>query len=65
MVGSETERESGGNRGRTTIFLKPDCLTGGQSLVEDHVLNLSFPGLDSEALMVATKDLIAVSNFAW
>jgi cysteine desulfurase len=30
--------------------------------VTDHVLNLSFPGLDSEALMVATKDLIAVSN---
>jgi cysteine desulfurase len=28
----------------------------------DHVLNLSFPGLDSEALMVALKDLIAISN---
>ena len=37
-------------------------LTGDQSLVMDHVLNLSFPGLDSEALMVALKDLVAISN---
>ncbi len=27
-----------------------------------HTLNLSFPGLDSEALMLALKDVIAVSN---
>ena len=31
-------------------------------LMMDHVLNLSFPGLDSEALMVGLKDLIAISN---
>lgn len=37
-------------------------LTGDQSLVMDHVLNVAFPGLDSEALIVATKDLIAISN---
>lgn len=37
-------------------------LTGDQSLVMDHVLNLGFPGLDSEALMVALKDLMAISN---
>jgi cysteine desulfurase len=37
-------------------------LTGEQSLVMDHVLNLAFPGLDSEALMVALKDLVAISN---
>jgi len=37
-------------------------LTGDQPLVMDHVLNLAFPGLDSEALMVALKDLIAISN---
>lgn len=37
-------------------------LTGDQSLVMDHVLNLSFPGLDSEALIVALKDLVAISN---
>lgn len=28
----------------------------------DHVLNLAFPGIDSEALIVALKDLIAISN---
>ncbi len=27
-----------------------------------HVLNLAFPGLDSEALIVALKDLVAISN---
>lgn len=37
-------------------------LTGDQSLVMDHVLNIAIPGLDSEALIVATKDLIAISN---
>ncbi len=37
-------------------------LTGDQSQVMDHVLNLAFPGLDSEALMVALKDLVAISN---
>lgn len=28
----------------------------------DHVLNLGFPGIDSEALIVTLKDLVAVSN---
>jgi len=28
----------------------------------DHVLNLSFAGIDSEALIVALKDLVAISN---
>jgi cysteine desulfurase len=37
-------------------------LTGDQSLVVDHTLNVSFFGLDSEALMVALKDMIAISN---
>ncbi|HMN14407.1 MAG TPA: aminotransferase class V-fold PLP-dependent enzyme, partial [Bellilinea sp.] len=37
-------------------------LTGNQALVMDHVLNISFPGLDSEALIVALKDLMAISN---
>lgn len=37
-------------------------LTGDQSRVMDHVLNLSIPGLDSEALMVTLKDVIAISN---
>jgi cysteine desulfurase len=29
---------------------------------QDHVLNIAFPGLDSEALMVALKNDVAVSN---
>jgi len=29
-----------------------------------HIINASFPGLDSEAFIVATKDHIAVSNGA-
>lgn len=37
-------------------------LTGDTSLVSDHLLNLAFPALDSEALMVALKDLISISN---
>jgi cysteine desulfurase len=28
----------------------------------DHVLNLAFPGIDSEALIVTIKDLVAISN---
>jgi cysteine desulfurase len=28
----------------------------------DHVLNLAFPGIDSEALIVSLKDLVAISN---
>jgi cysteine desulfurase len=37
-------------------------LTGDQNLVMDHVLNMSFSNLDSEALIVTLKDLIAISN---
>lgn len=36
--------------------------TGDQDLVLPHVLNVAFPSLDSEALIVALKDLIAISN---
>lgn len=37
-------------------------LNGSEEYGMEHVLNLSFPGLDSEALMVGLKDLIAISN---
>ena len=37
-------------------------ITGDATLMMDHVLSLAFPGLDSEALMVGLKDLIAISN---
>jgi cysteine desulfurase len=37
-------------------------VTGDQAFAMPHVLNLAFPGLDSEALIVALKDEIAISN---
>lgn len=37
-------------------------LTGDQSLVMDHVINIAFPGFDSEALILALKDIVAISN---
>lgn len=37
-------------------------LNGSEDWGLEHVLNLSFPGLDSEALMVSLKDLVAISN---
>jgi cysteine desulfurase len=37
-------------------------LNGSEVWGMDHVLNVSFPGLDSEALMVGLKDLVAISN---
>jgi cysteine desulfurase len=36
--------------------------TGDLSLSLDHVINVAFPGLDSEALMLALKDLVSISN---
>jgi cysteine desulfurase len=40
----------------------PARLIGDQDRVLPHVLNIAFEDLDSEALMVALKDLIAISN---
>ena len=37
-------------------------INGDPSRTLPHVLNLSFPGLDSEAVMLALKDIIAISN---
>ena len=37
-------------------------INGDQSRTLPHVLNLSFPGLDSEAVIVALKHLVAFSN---
>lgn len=37
-------------------------ITGDQDWAMSHVLNLSFGDIDSEALMVGLKDLIAISN---
>jgi len=40
------------------------ALNGSRDCAIPHILNASFPGLDSEAFMVVTKDSIAVSNGA-
>jgi cysteine desulfurase len=37
-------------------------INGDQNRVLPHVINVSFPGLDSEAVMVALKKLVAISN---
>ena len=37
-------------------------LNGDQSRAMPHVINLSFPGLDSEAAMLALKGIVAISN---
>jgi cysteine desulfurase len=37
-------------------------ITGGQEHAIPSTLNLSIPGLDSEAVMVALKDVVAISN---
>lgn len=41
--------------------LRP-IMNGDQSMCLANVVNLSFPGLDSEAVIVALKDVIACSN---
>jgi cysteine desulfurase len=35
---------------------------GENATTMSHVLNLAFPGIDSEALIVALKDLVSISN---
>lgn len=41
--------------------LRP-VVNGDQSRTVPHILNVSVPGVDAEAVIVATKDLIAISN---
>lgn len=41
--------------------LKP-TIHGDAERTQPHVVNLSLPGLDSEAAMLALKDLVAISN---
>jgi cysteine desulfurase len=42
----------------------PHQINGDQGRCQPHVLNVSFPGVDSEALMMALRDEMAVSNGA-
>jgi len=37
-------------------------INGDSEKIMSHVLNISFPGLDSEAALVALKDIVAISN---
>ncbi len=37
-------------------------INGDPSRTQSHVLNVSFPGVDSEALMMAVRDDLAISN---
>ena len=39
-------------------------VNGDMSRMQGHVLNVSFPGVDSEALMLAVRDSMAISNGA-
>jgi cysteine desulfurase len=61
---SKREKACRAFRDRVLTALSPlsPRLNGDQSRTLPHVLNLSFPGLDSEAVMVALKDLVAISN---
>ncbi|MCB1078480.1 MAG: cysteine desulfurase DndA [Verrucomicrobiae bacterium] len=51
-------------RGEALEALGPllPTFAGNPEFAMDHVLNLAFGDLDSEALMVALKDLVAISN---
>lgn len=37
-------------------------INGAPEHIHDHVLNFAVPGIDSEAMIVALKDLVAISN---
>jgi cysteine desulfurase len=49
-------------RAMTALAKLNPRFTGDLSRSLDHVINVAFPGLDSEALMLALKDLVAISN---
>jgi cysteine desulfurase len=51
-------------RERALAALAPldPVLNGDQERVLPHVLNVSFPGIDAEAAILATKDLVALSS---
>jgi cysteine desulfurase len=64
---AEAEERAGVNRrfrARVIEALRPlePVLTGDQERVVPHVLNLSFPGVEAEAVMEALADVVAVSN---
>ena len=40
------------------------CLNGDSTRTQTHVVNVRFPGVDSEALMLALRETVAISNGA-
>ena len=51
-----------GKQLESALFPLGPKIHGASEYVLPHVVNLSFPGLDSEAVMVALKDEVAISN---
>jgi cysteine desulfurase len=49
-------------RALDALLLLEPIFNGDPELMVPHTLNISFPGIDSEALMVALKNEIAISN---
>jgi cysteine desulfurase len=39
-------------------------INGDRSRIQPYVLNVSFPGVDSEALMLSLRDFMSISNGA-
>jgi cysteine desulfurase len=62
--GMERARRNREFRERALAGLRPlDPVVNGDPLrVLPHVLNVSFPGIDAEAAILASKDLVAISN---
>ena len=66
---AESEKEQRGKKclERRKEFLKAisplkPVFNGDQNRVLPHIVNVSFAGIDSEAAMIATKDLVSISN---
>ena len=66
---AETEKERRAEKclARRREFLEAisplePVFNGDQSRVLPHIVNVSFAGIDSEAAMIATKDLVSISN---
>ena len=69
LAGKEYRERSAHAEGLKRRFLSAlqavdHCINGDLARMQSHVVNVSFPGVDSEALMLALRSEIAVSNGA-
>jgi len=67
LAAKESEARTAANRETRRAFLKaiesiPHVLHGDQNRVLPHCVNVSFPGVDSEAAIVALRGFVACSN---